>query len=157
MTLIKVKFKKLHPNAVIPKFMTTGAACADLVATEVFYDDEDKVTVKFGFSTEIPEGYKMCIAPRSSFNHKNWIQANSPGQVDSDFRGEWLAKYQAIPVGVNQKMSGATLAYDEFPYKVGERVAQCWIEPVQQVVWEESDQLTHTLRGEGAFGSTGNK
>lgn len=84
---MEIKIKKVHPKAVIPHFMSKGAACFDLTVTEVVeynsYGDSNKVLIKFGISSEIPEGYKMVILPRSSFTHKGWVMANTPGQVDS--------------------------------------------------------------------------
>lgn len=79
-----IKFKKLHEKAIIPQVMTEGAACFDLVATEIEYNPErNKVKIHFGLACEFPKDYKLCIVPRSSFGHKSWFQANSPGQIDS--------------------------------------------------------------------------
>ena len=152
---VPIKFKRLHPDAVIPKYATPGSACVDLVATEILYEDENKVLVKFGFSTEFSDGYKVILKPRSSFNHKGWVMQNSPGTVDSDYRGEWIVKFEAIPVGINQKMSGAILTYPDFPYKKGDRIVQCEIEVNIHMAFKEVKDLSETLRGEGGFGSTG--
>lgn len=160
MNMISIKIKKLHPNAVIPVKMTTGAACMDLVATEIIQEDEDKVTVKFGFSTAIPIEYKICIAPRSSFTNKGWMLINSPAQIDSDYRGEWMLKFDAIPVSINSywdnliDTANQKLEYPRFPYKIGDRVAQCWIEKVIDSTFLEVKELDSTERGEGGFGST---
>lgn len=151
---MKIKFKRIHSDAVIPKFMTPGAACVDLVATHISIVGFGKVFVKLGFSTEIPEGWKICIAPRSSFTHQGWVMQNSPGQVDSDYRGEWGLKFEAIPVGINS-FTGTTMKYEDFPYKKGDRIAQAWIEPVHHMEFEEVEDLSQTKRGEGGFGSTG--
>ncbi len=151
---MKIKFKRIHSDAVIPKFMTNGAACVDLVATQIMRNGKNKVLVKFGFSTEIPEGWKICIAPRSSFTHTSWIMANSPGQVDSDYRGEWMVKFEAIPIGINA-FATPSLQYMEFPYSKGDRVAQAWIEPVHHMEFEEVEELSDTKRGIGGFGHTG--
>jgi dUTP pyrophosphatase len=153
---VPIKFKRLHKNAVIPQYATTGSACVDLVATEIDYIDENKVTVKFGFSAEIPESYKVNIQPRSSFTHKSWIMANSPGQVDSDYRGEWMTKFEAIPVG--QKDAGSSVGafiYEDFPYKVGDRVVQASVEVNMHMKFVEVNELTDSIRGSGGFGSTG--
>lgn len=143
--MIEIKFKKLHKDAVIPKVATIGAACADVVATEIIIGEGEnigKVTVKLGFATEIPAGYKAVIVPRSSFTHKDWIVANSPCQIDSDYRGEWMLKLQAIK------------PYAPFPYRVGERVAQMYIEKVTDFLIKEVEELNNSERGEGGFGST---
>ncbi len=157
---VPIKFKRIHQNAVIPQHMTAGAACVDLVATEIEYVDEDKVTVKFGFSTEFSDGYKVHIMPRSSFSHKDWVMQNLPGVIDSDYRGEWMCKFQAIPIGFKLDYKGAidmdnlALEYSEFPYKVGERVLQASVEVNIHMKWKESKELSTTIRGEGGFGST---
>ena len=150
---VPIKFQRLHDDAVIPKYATPGSACVDLVATEVEYLEEDKVTVKFGFATEISEGYKVHLKPRSSFNHKDWIMQNSPGTIDADYRGEWMAKFQAIPVGVNN----GVLVYEEFPYKKGDRVVQAEVEVNIHMAFKEVQDLSETIRGTGGFGSTGQR
>jgi len=152
---VPIKFKRIHKNAVIPQYATPGSACVDLVATEIIYEDENKVTVKYGFAAQIPDGYKVLIQPRSSFTHKSWVMANSPGQIDSDYRGEWMSKFEAIPVGVNSKMSGTTLSYEEFPYKVGDRIVQSSIEVNIHMKFIEVEDLEDSIRGEGGFGHTG--
>lgn len=154
---VPIKFKRIHPKAVIPQHMTLGAACIDLVATEIEYVDEDKVIVKFGFSTEFSDAYKVLIMPRSSFTHKSWIMQNSPGVVDSDYRGEWMCKFQAIPVGVDFKPLSTVqpkLVYEDFPYKVGNRILQASIEVNIHMKFKEVQELSETSRGEGGFGST---
>ena len=150
---MKIKFKRIHSDAVIPKFMTNGAACVDLVATQIMRSNKNRVLVKFGFSTEIPEGWKICIAPRSSFTHTGWVLGNSPGQIDSDYRGEWMIKFEAIPIGINA-FAIPSLQYEQFPYSKGDRVAQAWIEPVHHMEFEEVEELSETKRGIGGFGST---
>lgn len=150
---VTIKYKKLHDNAVIPEYQSYGAACVDLVATEIEYLDENKVIVHFGFATEIPHGYKVVMQPRSSFTHKSWFMANTPGQVDSDYRGEWIAKFEAIPVGVKEEK----LLYEEFPFKPGDRVVQIYIEQCIRVQFRVVNDLSETWRGEGGFGSTGKK
>lgn len=158
---MKVKIKKFHKDAVIPEFATAGSACMDVVATEIESGNGNVIICKLGFGTQIPEGYKACFAPRSSFSDKGWVMANSPAQIDSDYRGEWMIKFQAIPNDVAQEGGDyGSLYYDElkywdFPYKVGDRVAQMWLEKVVQFEFEEVEELDSTERGEGGFGSTG--
>lgn len=162
---MKIKFLKLNKNAVVPKLATAGSACVDLVATHIEYTPgSNEAVVKLGFGTEIPEGYKACIAPRSSFTKDYWVMQNSPAQIDSDYRGEWLLKFKAIPTQIIKRpIFGKTLTntnplqmlYTNFPYKVGDRVAQMWIEKVIDYEFEEVNRLDSTNRGEGGFGSTG--
>jgi len=141
--MLKVKVKKLNEAAEIPKYMTKGSACFDITITNIL-KDKNNILVETGLSFEIPDGYKLVIVPRSSFSNKNWVLANSPAQIDSDFRGEVILKFQPLE-GI------AT-----FPYKVGERIAQGYIEKVIKVDFEEVEELSSTDRGEGGFGSTGN-
>lgn len=153
---VPIKFKRLHPKAQIPQYQSDGAACVDLVITEIDYIDENKVTVKFGFSAEIPDGYKVVVQPRSSFTHKGWVMQNSPGQIDSDYRGEWMSKFEAIPTGIELRglNNHPVLSYDVFPYKVGDRTIQASIEVNIHMKFKEVEDLSITLRGEGGFGST---
>lgn len=149
--MIKIKIKKLYLNTVLPIKGSEHAACYDVVAREVIDNHNGKVTVKLGFATDIPNGYKGVIVPRSSFTQKGWVMQNSPGQVDSDYRGEWMIKFESIPYnatwthGINPK----------FPYKEGERCAQIFFEKVENIYWEETETLNNTVRNNGGFGSTG--
>ena len=146
---MKVKIKRLHENSVIPKLSTAGSACVDVVATKII-DNLKFATVFLGFSTAIPEGYKAVIAPRSSFTQKGWILQNTPCQIDADYRGEWMLKFEAIPI-----YGSRDFKYYDFPYKPGDRVAQVWIEKVLPLEFEEVEELESTERGSGGFGSTG--
>lgn len=158
---VPVKFKKLHEKAVIPQYQTDGAACVDLVVTEINYIDEDKVELNFGFATEIPPGYKVFLMPRSSFTHKGWVMQNSPGVIDHDYRGEWKVKFQAIPIGFKTDIiTGLTTGflYEDCPYKVGDRAVQASIEVnihMKMIPLKEGQDLSITVRGEGGFGHTG--
>lgn len=158
---VKIKIKKLHPNAVIPKYAHVGDAGVDLVATEVNvvecttplsydklgYVNSEKVNgkiyeVKFGFAIEFPKGYVARIYPRSSIYKTGLVLANSSGTIDCGYRGELMAKfYSIIPTG-NE-------------YKVGDRCAQLILEKIPEMEFEEVDELSETDRGTGGFGSTG--
>lgn len=87
---IPVKIKRLHPNAIIPKYATELAAGFDLVATEdvIIAPGETKL-IPLGFAVQIPEGFEMQIRPRSGVTLKTKLRVgNSPGTIDADFRGE---------------------------------------------------------------------
>lgn len=155
---VPIKFKKLHKNAVIPEYQSDGAACVDLVATEIEYIDENKAIVKFGFASEIPPGYKVILKPRSSFSHKGWVMQNTPGTIDHDYRGEWIAKFEAIPVGLKlNTTTGVPMGfiYEDFPYKIGDRAIQSEVEVNIHMKFIEVEDLSETKRGSGGFGSTG--
>jgi len=155
---MKIKFRRLNENAVVPVFATKGAACADVVATEIIKQDSYNVTVKLGFATEIPEGYKGVVVPRSSFTQKGWVMQNSPAQIDSDYRGEWMLKFQSLTFdAVSTRHNLIDLLPEDFPYEVGDRVAQVYFEKVEQAEFVVVDDLESTERGEGGFGSTGVK
>lgn len=139
-----IKILPLSENFKIPVKATPNSVCYDVYATEII-EDGDKVTVKLGFATEIPVGWKGVIVPRSSLTKEYWVMQNAPGQVDSDFRGEWLVKFTGL------SYSGFI---PPFPYKVGDRVAQIYFEPVHEVGFDVVDKLSETSRGEGGFGST---
>lgn len=137
---MQIKVKKLHKDAIIPKYQTFGAACFDLVAVgdAVGYG---RVIVDTGLSFEIPEGYEMVIRSRSGLAFKDGVHAFF-GTIDSDFRGE-------IKVLLISE-------YDEnIVIEKGQRIAQAKIQPVQQVTFEEVEELSDTIRGEGGFGSSG--
>jgi dUTP pyrophosphatase len=145
---MKIKIKKLHPQAKIPLKATKEAACADVYATDIFHNSQNEVKVHLGFSTEIPKGYKGIIVPRSSFTQKGWVMQNSPAQIDSDYRGEWMIKFEAIPVEFAE-------TYPTFPYIKGDRVAQIFFEKIVDYEFEEVKEVQVSERGSGGFGSTG--
>ena len=151
---MKIKIKKLHPQVKIPLKATKDAAGADLYAFDIGLNGNQKhATVYLGFSTEIPKGYKAVIVPRSSFTQKGWVMQNSPAQIDCDYRGAWMLKFEAIPEKWND--FHFDMHYPSFPYKVGDRVAQVFFEKVVPYEFEEVTDLVETERGEGGFGSTG--
>ena len=142
---MRIKIKKLSQDAVIPQYQTTGAAGFDFHAIEdmeIF--PRQTVLVKTGLSMEIPEGYELQVRPRSGMSLKTKMRvANSPGTIDSDYRGEICIIME------NMGMLGS------LPYEIkkGDRVAQGVICPVYQATFIE-DELSDTERGEGGFGST---
>ena len=144
--MLRVKIKKLHKDAVIPQYQTTGAAGFDFHAIEdMEIATRQTVLVKTGLSMEIPEGYELQVRPRSGMSLKTKMRiANAPGTVDSDYRGEICIIME------NMGMLGG-LPYD---IKKGDRIAQGVICPVFQATFIE-DELSDTERGEGGFGSSG--
>lgn len=142
--MLTIKFLPLSDKFRTPIKATPNSVCYDVYATEII-ENGDKRTVKLGFATEIPEGWKCCIVPRSSFTKEYWVMQNSPAQIDSDYRGEYLLKFTGL------SYSGFI---PPFPYKVGDRVAQIYFEKVNEVQFEIVDKLSETSRGEGGFGST---
>lgn len=149
-----VKIKKLHENAVIPKKATELAAGHDVTVTEIIQEADDFVICKLGFALTPPPGYKVVLVPRSSLTKTKWILQNSPGQGDEDYRGEYQFRFRALPS--TAKYNNGTLIYQDFPYKVGDRIGQMFIEKVIDFEFEEVEELSVTERNTGGYGSTGN-
>lgn len=146
---MNVKIKKVHPEAKTPVYGSAGAACFDLYAAHIVdtgFGYGCTVTYGTGLRFEVPEGHVMMIYSRSGHGFKQGITlANGTGVVDADYRGEVLVKLT--------KRSSEVLGMP----CVGERIAQAMIIPVEQVSFEETDELSDTERGAGGFGSTGVK
>ena len=135
---MKVKIKKLHKNAVIPKYAKQGDAGLDLTAVNA-YESGDQITYRTGLSIEIPDGYVGLLFPRSSIYKKGQFLTNSVGVIDSGYRGEIMLKFTR---SINQ-------------YTIGDRVGQIIILPYPQIEFEEVEQLSKSTRATGGFGSTG--
>lgn len=146
---MNVKIKKIHPDAKVPVYGSKGAACFDLYAARVINTADDielTVTYGTGLQFEVPEGHVMMIYSRSGHGFKHGITlVNSTGVIDADYRGEVCVKLRKTRID----MYGMP--------DVGERIAQAMILPVEQVAFEEVDELSDTARGKGGFGSTGVK
>ena len=146
MEKIEVKYTASN-GAVIPEYKTAGAAGADVYA----YLPQGSVTIKSGkFAMiptgvfyEIPMGYEIQVRTRSGLAFKNGITVlNSPGTIDSDYRGE--LKILLINFGEQ-----------DFTINNGDRIAQIIISSVVQAEFSAAESLSKTERGEGGFGSTG--
>ena len=140
---MKIHFKKLVPEAQMPKFGKLGDAGADLVAT-VAWATESQIVYGTGLAVEIPEGMVGLVFPRSSVRNYALSMANSVGVIDSGYRGE-------IMVTFNIKTNHNTREL----YKIGDRIAQLVIIPVPLVKYLEVDELSKTERNTSGHGSTG--
>lgn len=153
---MKIKIKAESKNFIMPKKAHSTDACYDVFASEietkVNESGTETVVVKLGFSTEIPEGYKGVLVPRSSLTNTTWIMQNSPGQIDAGYLGIWQMRFKQLLCFDNETK---TVFKQTFPYKVGERVGQIYFEKVLDVELEESIELEESARGKGGFGSTG--
>ena len=143
-------FKKMNQNAIVPKYGTDDAACADLYAC--FDNKEDKVAImpgetkliKTGIAMEIPTTLAGCIFARSGLATKQGLApANKVGIIDPDYRGE-------IMVALHNHGTETQVV------EKGERVAQIVIAPYVTATFVDGD-LDETERGAGGFGSTGTK
>ena len=139
---MKIKLKKLHPDAKTPTYGSAGAACFDLYALEDTRSIFGRAIVSTGISVEIPPGYEMVIRPRSGLAFNHGVHAFS-GTIDHDYRGE-----VKVLLVTDSSSSG-------FGIEKGERIAQATIQPVLRVEFNEVSELSDTARGAGGFGSTG--
>jgi len=142
--LVKLKVKKLSKLAEIPQYQTEESAGFDLHSVDdVILKPFERKLIGTGISFEIPKGYEIQIRPRSGLAYKHGITVlNSPGTIDSDYRGEI-------------KILLINHSDEDFEIKVGERVAQAVIQKVYQASFEEVEDLNSTVRGVAGFGSTG--
>lgn len=149
-------------NIPLPAYQTDGAACCDLHIQSIEIKDH-RIICHTGLHVALPDGYEMEIRPRSSLTKTKLIIANSPGTVDSDYRGEILVIFESIddtnlfPYYNNYINNGVTNEL-HFPYGVGDRCAQLLIRRYEEIAWHEVDSLEElgkTKRGNGGHGSTG--
>lgn len=140
---MKVRIKKVHPDAIVPKYAKSGDAGLDLAATSCMVDECGNLVYGTGLAFEIPEGYVGLVFPRSSLSKYDLTLANHVGVVDSGYRGEVTAKFRQTK-GIKSKI-----------YSVGDRIAQMIVMPYPTVEFVEVDELSTTERGEGGYGSTG--
>ncbi|MGM0622953.1 MAG: dUTP diphosphatase [Campylobacterota bacterium] len=141
---MNMKIKKLHDDAIIPQYQSTEAAGFDLHAIEdVVIAPGQRVLVGSGLAVALEHGYELQIRPRSGLAYKHGITVlNSPGTVDSDYRGE--VKVLLINHGQS-----------DFSIQKGERIAQGVIKEVVQATLVQVQSLDATDRGANGFGSTG--
>jgi dUTP pyrophosphatase len=143
---MQIKFKKLHPDAVIPTRATDGSAGFDLTIRDFFEGEGSRVTTVYtGITVQIPSGYVGMLMPRSSLYKSGWELANTIGCIDSDYSGEILIKLKPNGVSVSDPTNRA---------KIGDRIAQLVVVPCLTAS-EEVSELDQTVRGSGGFGSTG--
>ena len=131
-------------DCLIPSYETAGASGADLKSKEdgILKSGERRL-VKTGVFIELPAGYEAQVRPRSGLALKHGItMLNSPGTIDSDYRGE---------IGVIMINHGS----EPFVYKKGDRIAQLVISKYSRVEFKNTLSLTETVRGAGGFGHTG--
>lgn len=140
---MKVKFKKLKENAKLPTRGSEEAGAYDVYATSIEFIGRDTFSYGLGFAVEIPKGYRLMIVPRSSFTKTNYLMQNTPAIIDSDFRGEISLRFRALN---DMRVP---------PYAVGDRIAQCYLEKVIDIDFEEVSELNDSERGVGGYGSTG--
>ena len=144
--MIKVLIKKLNPAVRLPEYKTSGASGMDLnafIEKSVSIKSKTSSIIPTGLSVAFQEKYEIQIRPRSGLAAKNNITVlNTPGTIDSDYRGE-------IKVIIYNHGD------DDFIINNGDRIAQMVLSPIIKIDLEEVKNLPKTIRGEGGFGSTG--
>ena len=147
--MIVVRFRKTNPDVTLPQYETKGASGCDVRAFlpegPLVIPSGEWRLVSTGLCPEIPLGYEIQVRPRSGLAFRNGVTClNTPGTVDSDYRGE---------IKVNLINHSKT----DFVVENGMRIAQFVIAKVENASFEVSDELSSSDRGEGGFGSTGVK
>jgi dUTP pyrophosphatase len=130
----------------IPQYQSDGASGADLRARlgeDIVLAPGQRALIPTGLRLEIPRGLEAQVRPRSGLAAKHGISVlNSPGTIDSDYRGE----VQVILVNLGQ---------EQFRIRSGDRIAQLVFSPVVRVTFRREASVDETARGSGGFGSTG--
>ena len=144
--MVKVLIKKLNQSVQLPSYKTRGASGMDLMAfieKPINLEPGKSCLVPTGLSVAFSDEYEIQIRPRSGLAAKNNISVlNTPGTIDSDYRGE----IKVIIYNHGNK---------DFVINSGDRIAQMVLSPIVKIEFEETDNLPETVRGEGGFGSTG--
>lgn len=136
---------KLDEGAQMPTYAHDTDACADIYASQDFTVPAHSLSNKVptGLHIALPENWVMMIEPRSSIGFKSGLRlSNAMGIIDEDYRGEIGILYD-------------NLSDSDYEIKAGDRIAQCWVQPVYRFKGVEVVKLPETERGEGGFGSTG--
>ena len=177
---MKVKIKKLHPEAIIPSYATQGDAGMDMTAVSMQIDKLGLfIEYGTGIAVEIPEGHVGLLFPRSSLSKTSLVLANHVGVVDSGYRGEIRFRFKDLSLDAI-KMEPEVLktlqesrvqkglpeltgpsenviwVASESSYEIGDRIGQLVIIPYPTIEFVESEELNDSERGEGGFGSSGN-
>ena len=144
--MVKVLIKKLDPSVQLPSYKTKGASGMDLMAyieKPIILEPGKSCLVPTGLSVAFPEEYEIQIRPRSGLAAKKNISVlNTPGTIDSDYRGEL-------------KIILFNHGSEIFIINNNDRVAQMVLTPIIKMELDETDELPVSIRGKGGFGSTG--
>jgi len=144
--MIKILVKKFDKKIKLPSYKTSGSSGMDLIAytkNKIIIPPGKTAMVPTGIAVAIPKNYEIQIRPRSGLAAKKSISViNTPGTVDSDYRGE----IKIILINLSKK---------RFIIKSGDRVAQMILCPIAKGILKVVKNLPKTVRGKGGFGSTG--
>ena len=144
--MVKILVKKFDKNIELPTYKTPGSSGMDLIAhvkNKIIINPSKTAIVPTGIAVAIPKNYEIQIRPRSGLAAKKGISVlNTPGTIDSDYRGE----IKIILINLGKK---------SFIIKSGDRIAQMILCPIVKGKLREVKTLPKTFRGKGGFGSTG--
>ncbi len=144
--MVKILVKKIYKNIKLPVYKTLGSSGMDLLAyikSKITINPSKIAIIPTGIAVAIPKNYEIQIRPRSGLAAKKGISVlNTPGTIDSDYRGE----IKIILINLGRK---------SFVIKSGDRVAQMILSPVAKGKFKEVKSLPKTVRGKKGFGSTG--
>lgn len=143
--MISINIKRLDKELPLPEYAHDGDAGCDLFsAVDAVFEPGERALIPTGIAVSIPKGYGGFVQPRSGLAIKHGISlVNTPGLIDSAYRGE----IKVIVINTDRK--------EPFHIKRGDKIAQFVIQKVEEVSFEEVDELDETVRGDGGFGSTG--
>jgi dUTP pyrophosphatase len=144
--MVKILVKKFDKNIKLPTYKTSGASGMDLLAyikKKITINSGKTAIIPTGIAVAIPKNYEIQIRPRSGLAAKKGISVlNTPGTIDSDYRGE----IKIILINLSKKL---------FVVKSGDRIAQMILCPIAKGKLKEVTKLPRTKRDKGGFGSTG--
>ena len=144
--MVKILVKKFDKHIKLPVYETSGSSGMDLVACtkkKIIINPSETAMIPTGIAVAIPKNYEIQIRPRSGLAAKKSISVlNTPGTIDSDYRGE----IKIILINLSKK---------SFVVKSGDRIAQMILCPVAKGKLKEVKNLPETIRGKKGFGSTG--
>lgn len=144
--MVKVLIKKIDPSVELPSYKTEGASGMDIMAfvkKPIEIKPKTSSVISSGLLVAFSRDYEIQIRPRSGLAAKNNISVlNTPGTIDSDYRGEL-------------KIILYNHGHKSFIVNNGDRIAQMVLMPIVKMELEESDHLPLSVRGDGGFGSTG--
>lgn len=140
--MIKIKVKKLSPDAKLPSYAHAGDAGLDVCSIEeTILKPGERRTIKTGISCEMPKGYAFFVWDKSGLSSQHGIKIMA-GLIDSGYRGE----YQIVLLNTSKK---------SYKIRSGDKIAQLVLQRIEQAKMMEADKLKESSRGKGGFGSTG--
>jgi dUTP pyrophosphatase len=142
--MVKIKVKKIHPEATAPIYEHKGDAGMDVFSVQdLFLQPRERALIRTGLILEIPKGYEVQVRPKSGLALKDGITClNTPGTIDSTYRGELgviLINHSSKPFFVQR----------------GKKIAQLVVNKIETAKIQVVKEVSKTARGEGGFGSTG--